>query len=366
MKIERGPRQSGSIDSNCRILVAMIRCLTALLLVSGVAPRAAAAAGESKPMRVVVRIVAASDGQLVSRIDGQIADLNVALVRDRSAHLATTIQQRYERARQLARRHNARVVVWFDTAGNHAVRVFVAEPGRDTLFARRVATADASARAEAIAIVVRTTLHALAQGGRIGVRMSRPTPRPPPPTTRAVTTPWQWQLGVQAQLSFDGESSPGQQGFMGRVGAARGRLYVGVVGVVGLSDQLSDDMTTVYLARHSAGIGAAVLATRSRRSALWLGVDAGLIAYTRSTTVVAGSLSAAPPSTNLAGFVAPLVRGQWRPLANAGLWLTFEVAAAAVVGAPELRYQLGNTTVVRNELWPIQPRVGVGVRLEGL
>jgi hypothetical protein len=347
----------------------MRRCIAAGLVVVGLLFAPGAAAAEPPvPMRVVVRIVAASDQLLLSRIDGQVADLDVALVPDRSAPLAASDDQRFARARALARRHRARVVVWFAGAGPDGVRIYVAEPGRDTLFARRVATADASARAEAVAIVVRSTLQALAQGGEIGVKVPRPA-APPPVAAPAPAPPaadWDWSLGVQGQVSFDGESSPGQQGFQGRVDLTRGRLQLGLVGVVGLGDQLSDAMTTVHLARHAAGLGASLRALRAARAALWIGVDAGVILYSRSTTVVGGDLEPAPPATTAAGFASPRVRGQWRPLAGHGLWLTCEVAAAVVIGAPELRYQLGGAPVVRNQLWPVQPSVGVGLRLEGL
>lgn len=346
----------------------MTRSLAALSLLLWLAP-GVAVAGDGTPMRVVVRVVSAADGQLLSRVDGQVADLEVTLLRHTSTSLAATIEQRFERARALARQYAARIVVWFDNAGPHGVRVYVAEPGRDTLFARRVVTADASARAEAVAIVVRTTLAALAQGGRIGVRVPRRTATPAPP--RASPPPpalpgWRWNLGAQAQLSFDGESSPGQRGFMGRLDARRGRVQVGFVGTVGVSTELSDSMTIVSLARHSAGIGGALLALETPRSALWLGVDVGLIAYARSTTVAGGALTPTAPNTTWAGFAAPVVRGQWRPLATRGLWFTVELAAAVVAGAPELRYELDGAPVTRNELWPIQPSVAVGLRLESM
>jgi len=339
--------------------------IAALLLLGLGAGQVHAEAEPVAPMRVVVRIVGQGDAKLVSRIEGQVADLDVSLVRVRGTALAATVQQRFQRARTLARKHKARVVVWFDRAGVNAVRVFVAEPGRDTLFARRVATADESARAEAIAIVVRSTLSALAQGGQIGVRVARPVV-PAAPVVRPASPRWRWNLGVHGQLSFDGESSPGQQGFAGRLDLARAGLQVGIVGTVGIEDQLRDVMTTVHLARHSVGLSAGLRLLGGEQSALWLGVDAGMVAYARSTTVVGGALTPAPAKTTVGAFAAPMVRGQWRALAGQPLWMTLELAAAFVVGAPELRYELSGAPVVRNELWPVQPSIGVGLRLEGL
>lgn len=340
-----------------------------------------AAAANNPAMGVVVRVAQESDLRLLSRIEGQIADLEIRLVRHRSVALEPSSRARFARARDLARTHKARIVVWFAPAGANAVQVFVADPGRDSLFARRVATADGSARAEAVAIVVRSALQALAQGGRIGVRVEEPKPtgsavddgdeglvsEAPKQKLRqriASAAGWRWNLGLQGQIAFDGESSPGQRGMSGRVGLGRGRLQIGVVGVVGLSDQLRDSMTTVHLARHSVGVGAALRLGRSERSALWIGIDGGVIAYTRSTSVIAVGLTPAPPSTTVAGFAAPFVRAQWRPMSTRRLWVTAQLAAAAVVGAPALRYELAGAPVVRNELWPVQPTLGLGLRLE--
>jgi hypothetical protein len=342
--------------------VPRLRFIAAISLVLGLV-NGAAAADQDGPMRVVVHVAAAADRQLLSRIDGQVADLDVTLVRDHSAALAATAEAQYARARALARQHRARIVVWFEAAGPDGVRVHVAEPGRDTLFARRVATADESARAEAIAIVVRTTLQALAAGGEIGVKVPRPAPEPvvSPPSTG-----WRWSLGVQGQLSVDGASSPGQAGLLGRADLSRARVQLGVAGVVGIGDELRDPMTAVHLTRHGGGVGVAFRALGGDRGAVWIGIDAGLLVYTRSTTVLSGGLEAAPPTSTVAGFAAPRVRGQWRPLADQALWLTCEVAAAVVAGAPELRYELDGQPVVRNRLWPVQPSVGLGLRLEGL
>lgn len=339
-----------------------LRFIAAIWLVLGLAT-GAAADDDDGPMRVVVRVAGDADRQLLSRIDGQVADLDVTLIRDETGPPAATAEGQYARARVLARQQGARIVVWFEAAGPDGVRVHVAEPGRDTLFARRVATADESARAEAIAIVVRTTLQALAAGGEIGVKVPRPEPEPviAPPSPG-----WRWHLGVQGQLSVDGESSPGQAGLMGRAGLSRGRVQLGVVGVVGLGDELRDEMTAVHLTRHSAGVGAGFGALRGDRGALWIGVDAGLVVHTRSTTVLGGGLEAAPPGSQVAGFAAPWVRGQWRPMADQALWLTCELAAAVVTAAPKLRYELDGMPVVRNRLWPVQPSLGLGLRLEGL
>ncbi len=153
---------------------------------------------------------------------------------------------------------------------------------------------------------------------------------------------------------------------MGRLDVSRDKLQLGLVGVVGIADQLRDTMTTVHLARHSVGIAMGVRLLSSARTALWLGADAGVVAYARSTTVTAGELTPAPPSTTIAGFAAPMLRGQWRVLPGRALWLTCELAAAFVVGAPELRYELSGQPVVRNQLWPVQPRIAIGLRLEGL
>ncbi|MND00175.1 hypothetical protein D3C83_186960 [compost metagenome] len=54
------------------------------------------------------------------------------------------------------------------------------------------------------------------------------------------------------------------------------------------------------------------------------------------------------------------------PRAGRGaLGLEATLAADLVLGAPELVYDLGGEAVVRDRLWPIQPRAGLAIVVRG-
>ena len=140
------------------------------------------AAAQDVPLRVAVRVASPIDTALLERTTGQTSDLDVELLPQPTGPLEPSLAEQLVTARSLADTAGADVVVWFGAApqdaGPGAVLVHVADTRSGRVLARVVAgNADAgtdavapdSATTEQAALVVRSTLRALAAGGTIGV-----------------------------------------------------------------------------------------------------------------------------------------------------------------------------------------------------
>ena len=224
---------------------------------------------------------------------------------------------------------------------------------------------------------MRSALRALAAGGRIGVDTTslvgnrEPSPEPDvvaaraKPTANAEPVRTRWWAGVGWQAVVDGESPTGQQGLAVDVGAARGRWRAGIAVSASLPASLDDELTVVDLSRDAAGISIGYDLVRRDRVQLEVGVAGGVAGYFRSTVTLSPAVNATPSTVTAAGFASPQARLRWQVAAShERAWLQLGVAADVVFGAPELGYELDGAFVVRNQLWPLQPRFLVAFVVE--
>ncbi len=336
----------------------------------------------AQPMQVLVRLDGRASEPLLARVRGQSSDLPVVLEVQRGP-LEGSLREQIVAAADLARSRGARAIVWF-VAADREVVVHVMEPGASRVLVRRVAAEEAGARGrsamlEASAVVVRGALRALSAGGEIGVVVTaaperseppaRPSPPPPvvpplpavPPPVVPPPAPARaaWALEASGQLVADGAVQ--HAGLGARLERRFGRLSLGVFGATGPAAGRDDGRSVVELARHQ-GAGVAGFALVEGDLRLSLGLAGGVVAYQRSTTVVRG-LQATPGRTTFAGLVAPEVRLGIRLAGPFGLVVW--AAADVVAGAPELVYETAAGVEVRDRLWVVQPRGGLGVAIEG-
>ncbi|MBI5501762.1 MAG: hypothetical protein HY907_16080 [Deltaproteobacteria bacterium] len=341
------------------------------------------------PLRVAVRVASPVDAALLERVEGQASDLAVELLPSPSGPLEPTLAEQLATARALAGAAGAGVVVWFsrvlDDAGSGAVLVHVAETASGRVLARVVgggsgaggSDAPDSATVEQAALVVRSTLRALAAGGSIGVEApaapATPTALPgppasmspvtatPPPASEPVASTLGWTVELGWAAVFDGGAAAGQHGLEARLGLAIPWLRLSACGRVGFPSELPDPWATVELSRHGVGLGVDVVLELADGLELLLGVEIGAAAWRRAAASAGPGVSLHAARTLWSFALAPEVRLDWRPAALGGVGFVMAVAVDWVPSAPRFGYDEGGTFAVAHELSPVQARVGFGV-----
>ncbi len=329
-------------------------------------------------MRTVVRAAASADRELLSRVQGQTVDVAVELLPE-SNPLEKTVSAQLRAAVVLSREHDARVVIWFRHLSDGAVVVYVADPGAGTVLIRQVAgpaergsPVDPSVAAEAAALVVRSALKALAAGGRIGVERAEVAatpdgeapPRAPVVEVRRASGRTAWLTSVGWHGAFDGASDFGAHGLTARVGRQRGRLIVAAMVAASLPAVIEDDLTSVEIARHAAAASLGVEMWSGERAALSAELSVGAVGFFRSTVALSPEALPTPSRVTAALLIAPGFRLRVRPLSSIqSLWLELGAFADVVIGRPELGYETDAGFASREKLWPVQPRLELGVGL---
>jgi hypothetical protein len=320
-------------------------------------------------MRTIVRLVDApghDSDELWSRMHGQVSDLDLVIIR-MADQGEPALADQLQAASRLARAYDVRAVVWLRPLPDQpGLAVYVAEPAAERVFVRRVPQREAglaarSATAEAAALVVRSSLRALAAGTPIGVPAAelvraeqRAQASPPPPRPR---TPW--LLAVHWQAAADGAARLGHHGLAARVGLDRGAWHVHATVATHPAVTLVDDRARLRVARHGAGLG---LARRWQAGALRIdaGLDATAILYTRATEPVTPDVVATAPGRIPALALSPGLRLRL-PAGLPGLFIELGATADVLLGAPEFVYQRDGVSEPHTRLWPVQPRASLGL-----
>jgi hypothetical protein len=240
--------------------------------------------------------------------------------------------------------------------------------------ARRGDAVARSAAIEELALLVRSALRALAdpdQGGEVerpplSAAMDEEARRRHPP--RGAPRAIGWHVTAGWQVAVDGQSPAGQNGLVVRAGVQWRRLLLeaGVLG--GIPATLADADTAVSLSRHGASVSGGFLWRLSSRLSLVAGAEAGALWYLRETRALLPFVVAAPSRVLPALLLSPqgrLVVQPFRTGALSRVRLDLLVSADGVVGAPELDYQAPSGLLLRNRLWPVQPRVGLSLSFLG-
>ncbi len=334
------------------------------------------------PLRVLV-LEGDRDAALVARVEGQVADLEATLERDRSTVPTSALPVQLAAARKAARAHDADAVVWFAQDGHDWI-VYVADAEGDRVLVRRVqgrsGAMGSSAAIESAAVIVRTAVRGLAAGGEIGVAAEelepepqRPDPEPPPPADRV--EPAAGELGPVRPLRptatvlwsgiLDGESDSGHHGVGARLGVAGGpwRFAFALAHHPGTTHVGS--MATIDVERQSVGVALGVDVVggaQLRRGGRWrVGAEValGMTRFARVTTTTDPTVEPTEDRTTWTPTATPAVRIS-RRLAR-GAWVELALGADLVAYPPEFGVATPNGFATLARLWPVEPHVGLGV-----
>ncbi|MCB9573457.1 MAG: hypothetical protein H6709_15365 [Kofleriaceae bacterium] len=367
-----------------RLLIA-----TAAALAAAAAPRPARAGAIAV---VLVERADVDDDALVDRVEGQVSDLDVTLVRELGEVGAGAGRAELDAARTIAGPHGARVVVWFTGDGDGWL-VHVAEPDAARVLVRRVeAHGDlaGSAAAEAVALVVRAAVRAIVRGdpaddagdaSDAGADTSDPTDDADAGDARAGGVLTRVRGGATPRAATTGPRPIAGLGWYGvvaggdarhqvaqvRVGVATARWQVAielaVAPAVALPAPGAAVDVTIDVGRAGLGAAAALELVGAGPWRLAAQLGAGGLRFSRITTATGAGLTATAPSATWVPAVTPALRLRRRVVA--ATWLELGVGADVLARVPEFGVPSADGFVVHTRLWPVQPFVTVGVTVGG-
>lgn len=323
-----------------------MKSLLALALFVGALLPLEAAAQETHRVELVGEV----EPELLVRLRGQLAGLDDwLLVQGDAVPEVAEIGTR-----------DADALVWFRTEGE-VVSVWVADPRRGRLYVEQLARGeDASARYEAIAIVVRTSLEALAMGGVIGIALPPPTeaiePAPSAPAVEPepiVEVPS--RVRIQATLAFaggfDGLAIP--HGAELGLGIGFDWLMIAITGRIGLPSVVEGERVSLSLEHHRIAVRGSFALLDEVLLRITVALDLGASLVTRTTIAVAPGLTPTASALSASASVGASARLIVWLVPSLGLTLDL----GAELNTPTPRYQVDDT--VTAEPWPVLLR-GLG------
>jgi hypothetical protein len=133
---------------------------------------------------VVVMIV--PEGQerdaepVVRAVDSQLSDLRVELRLHSSSSHPSDLPGQVAIAGQVAAEQGALVVCWYDLIARRQVFLYLTGADQDRILVRKLEEPEDAGRAEAIAIIIRSSVNEILAGGVIGIAAASVAPAPPP------------------------------------------------------------------------------------------------------------------------------------------------------------------------------------------
>jgi len=323
---------------------------------AAIATATAATAARADTKRVLLLVDPDRARELVARVDGQIADLDVAIVTAAAALPPDPVDQ-LALARRRALEHHAEVVVWFKADGGDWV---VRAAQGERVLVRRVTQVSGelsdSATLESVGLVVRTELRGLATGGRIG-------DAPPDPGPFAPLRPWV-ELGWTGVL--DGEGARGHHGAAGRLGAAAGRWRAAAALAYYPARTLGSSLATMRVERQTAGVvvGVDVLGHPAAATPWRLGLElgAGAARFPRVTTGTEAGLTPTASRDLWSPVLSPSVRAARR--LSSTFWLVFSLGADFLLRPPEFGATTADGFERVSALQPVEPRASLSLAFD--
>ena len=350
----------------------LARALACLALSLALARPASAA--PDAPLRVVV-LAGRDDDAIIARVEGQVADLPVALTRGPAPAAAHDLSRQLAAAGAIARTTSADAIVWFIADGDGWI-VNVADPTAGRVLVRRIdggaGAMDRSAALEAAALVVRTALRGLAAGGEIGVIAEPPpttptttTPAPSPPLPRPpdATPSVAPRVAPLAEVGWiaalDGDATAGHHGLAAALGVRRGRWQLAATVAHFPATARTSALATIAIDRQALGLAGARTLLARPTWRLQLGLALAATRFGRATTATSGALMATADRATWSATATPSVRID-RRLGRAA-WLALDLGATALATVPafEVRGPAGAAEVGR--LWAVEPTVALSI-----
>jgi hypothetical protein len=344
-------------------------------------------------------IEAPIDARLLDRIQGQISDLPWSIVlvepkRDAEPDLMG-------RARHLAEVTGVLVVVHVVSRRDGGLDLYLADPEHARIFRRRIpgsgsGRANRSATVEAAALVVRSTLRALAEGAELDwdeippdsapsdvplwpapkraiessaatetieatPNTTAPAPSPAEPSRIALSG------GIGWTSVWPGGGAPILDGPELRGSVLIDRIDLGVALMTTFPRTLEDTKTAVDLTESSGSVTLGAILVDAADVTLEAALRGGLVAFHRRTSALGADVSPTPARLLWSGGLGAEARAAWFPELGGGAFGLLLVGGGEALTAPlTLAYQSGAARIERNRLSTVQPRLALFLLLRSL
>lgn len=341
----------------------------------------------------IPRIVlhAGTEAELLTRVRGQTADLPIQLV---VAEEAPSNLQPLAGAAEVGARYGASIVIWFEPTKASGWDIYIADVAQGDLLVRRVVIQagadrlDASAAAEAAALIVRSTLSSLTAGGRIGVAaedtQAKPADEkggkevsvPEPHATEEISPDDALSAGgggrgartrmlfLRAGLQIGADLAPAvpYYGPAAFGGFRFGSLELGGGASYALGRTIEDSFTRIRLVRYGVAVRGATILWSPGPFELSAGMELGALVYERTTEALEARVRATPSRSIWTPVVSPaLDASYWPASVPLGFFASITVDLPAAV--PVFEYETPDGEVERARAWPFQPRLTLGFLL---
>jgi hypothetical protein len=324
------------------------------------------APGEAVVM-IAERRSEAETAPVLRAVQSQLSDLAVALQLVWVDELPAAMPDQIVAAEQIARGSHAVAVFWCDLRAADRIYLYFAAPKGGRVLVRELSGAGEGGLAEALAIIVRSSVEAVLAGGEIGVVVAPPppeakpedegvtAPKPPPPSGPGRVLALTVGYGMDV---LSGQRPAVHAVVLGLEVRLAGPLSVEFGYLFSFPFTQEESQVELTLRRHPAWLGlrgAWLTGDVARSASLWLQMDV----VTEEVRALSPAVEVEAEGTEVLFSLVPLLRAGYVFADRFELF----VAAGADIPFRRVRYVVGSPTGPLEifATWPVRPRLMVGL-----
>jgi len=343
------------------------RCALIAMLLAAAVPAAADRNRPAVVMMLAERHDEAASETVIRAVEAQLSDVSVALRVSWVDALAADLPAQIATAEDLARESDAVAVFWCDLGRPDRIYLFFAAPRGGRVLVRGLEGSGAGGLAEALAIIVRTSVEAVIAGGEIGeivpprAGRNEPSGEITPASIAPLAEDERLALTVAYRLEVLSPDNPAAHAAELAL-SLRLREHLALVAGYALSAPLAAEARGVLLEvrRHPAWIGMRG-SWRARRLRLGAGIDFQVDVATENVRALAQGVTTADGGWEVQPSLVPSLRVGLPIVRRVELFL----AAGADIALDRTRYVVdtadGSVEILAT--WPVRPRFLAGVEV---
>jgi hypothetical protein len=359
--------------------------LLGLLLIAGVSN------ANDKILIITKNIPDENLAPLLQAIKGELVSVNEQMQTINIPDWPVDVQHQIKKAAQLARQFNAPAVIWMQMFDNE-VLLYLSAPKGDRMLIRRLEQAKGDEKNEIIALIIRSSVVAMKNGGKVGVAADNPEEREPvsktvpvPPKhhqvkqkpvshqlpqeqkqtaeTNKTGSKHNKSLTIAAAYSYGAysDSHPVNNGFMLSIGL-RLKNFMTIEANTRFTQQIEAQTGSLKISVRPFPVAVtAKIMAQYAKFTIGGGIGMELIFQNHRTVAVNGSANAAKDGTRAEAASVAVI--------ETGLFLTSKLRIFITLGAEIMIHKVDYTIMADNrqitiiEGWPVRPLAFAGIEL---